>query len=482
MGKFGRAKSVALFLAAPCLAASAVVLGWTSVTALPLGGVGAVRSLAMPDGSAGLIQSVRCDVPPGGLPSLVPLGPGPSEPSQPSQPAEPSQPSQPAEPVEPTQPVEPAPPPGEPSGPTQPPEPAEPAEPVKDAGFRYHSPGELLPQDAGRGRFDRRIWLPGMVYPLTLSGKNQAHMNSQIWGYGGGGWGGKGAAGGSECDPRNFDPFQQRDNYCEVRGWSMPLCPAGQGHQGQDIRPPTCADNEWDVVAVVDGIIDMVTSSTTVRLKGGDGTLYRYLHMHPKSIRVRVGERVKQGDVLGRVSRYMNGSIQTTRHLHFDVTQRIQIGSGSVQTVYVPVYASLIAAYRLAKGLSAGIDEAGNLISDPDYEIGIPPLPVRNPLHAPPAPVEPPPVEPTPEPTPTPPAPVEPAPPEPTPTPPAPVEPAPPEPTPTPPAPVEPTPPEPTPTPPAPVEPAPPEDGTWSGWYQKNVVPWWDWATGWWGG
>ncbi len=135
--------------------------------------------------------------------------------------------------------------------------------------FAYHPPGNLLEKDAGRGRAnDRFVYLPDIVFPLKLGDGQFPHMNSQIWGYGGGGWGGKGAPGGSESDRRNYDPMQQRDNYCEVRGWAMPLCPSGAGHQGQDIRPATFKDNTWEAVAVTDGTITNVTKNTTVQLKG----------------------------------------------------------------------------------------------------------------------------------------------------------------------------------------------------------------------
>ncbi len=434
--------------------------------------------------AAGL-HLARCTSPPGGAPGASLIVPQPSVSTPPPAVASPSAPTVPTEPV-----------------------PAETARP----GFRYHSPGELAQQDAGRGRRDREVWLPGIIFPLKLTQDQQAFLNSQIWGFGGGGWGGKGAVGGAECDPRNYDPFHLRDTYCEVRDHSMPLCPAGKGHQGQDIRPPTCADNKWEAVAVADGIIDLVTVNTTVRLKGNDGTHYRYLHMHPESIRVKIGQRVKAGDVLGRVSRYMDGEIQTTRHLHFDVSQRISIGSDPPLVSYVPVYSSLIAAYREAKGLSRGIDANGNLIPDPAYEIGVamaPDVPATPPPPAPaapPAPVPPsdvaPPAAPAPAPEPAgptlPPA----APPPAAATPPAPVppsdvappaapapamEPAGPTPPPAAPPPAVATPPAPVPpadvAPPAAPAPAPEPPApqrTWGEWSRGVAKSWWDWATGLW--
>lgn len=244
-------------------------------------------------------------------------------------------------------------------------------------GFAYHPPGDLMPQDKGRGRSgDRRVYAPGMIFPVKLErggemlppGKH-AFMNSQIWNSGGGGYGKVKGPGGAECNPANFNPLLQRDNFCEVRSWSMPMCPSGQGHQGQDIRPPKCEDNKWEVVAVTDGIITKASSSTLLALKADDGTLYEYLHLHPSSYTVSQGDRVKQGQVLGRISNYMGGSPDTTRHLHFNIQQTISI-DGQSQRVYVPPYTSLIAAYRRSKELDPGIDKNGNLIIDPLLEIG----------------------------------------------------------------------------------------------------------------
>ena len=259
--------------------------------------------------------------------------------------------------------------------------------PVTTPAFAYYPPGDLDPHDATRGRKgDRKVYLPNIIFPLRLAPDQHPHMNSQIWGHGGGGWDGKGEAGGAECDPANYDPFHQRDTYCEVRSWAMPMCPGGSGHQGQDIRPPTCKNNTWEAVAVVDGVITQVTSNTTVRLKGGDGTDYLFLHMHPQSITVKVGQAVKQGDVLGHVSKYMDGDPNgTTMHLHFQVRQTIRV-DGKILSVYVPGYTSLIAAYRKSKGLDSGIGPDGNLIVDAQLEIGAPKPPQPVPSPQPPAP------------------------------------------------------------------------------------------------
>jgi hypothetical protein len=207
-------------------------------------------------------------------------------------------------------------------------------------------------------------------------------MNSQIFGYGGGGWGGKGAPGGTECDTRNYDPFTQRDNFCEVRSWPMPFCPSGSGHQGQDIRPPSCANQKWMAVAVADGLITYVSSYTTVRLKADDGTTYYYLHLNRDGMRVSQGQRVAKGDPIGNVSNIMGGKRGTTIHLHFAARQTVEV-NGKTESVYVPVYTSLIAALRRAKGIAPSIDADGNLIVDANYEIGAEPVVVPDPVPQP---------------------------------------------------------------------------------------------------
>ncbi len=264
--------------------------------------------------------------------------------------------------------------------------------------FAYYPPGKLHAKDHRKGRIeDRHVYAPGIIFPLALPKGMHPHLNSQIYGYGGGGWGGKGAAGGSECDARNYDPFRQRDNYCEVRGWKLPLCPSGTGHQGLDIRPPSCSDSKWPAVAVADGTITRVTSNTTVVLKASkDGTSYYYLHMNPGTIRVKSGQKVRQGDVLGKVSKYMGGRRLTTTHLHFMAKQNISHRSRIIST-YVPIYTSLIAALRKAKGLGPSIDANGALIVDANHEIGATvPVPPEDPPTDKPDPEKPDPTKPDP--------------------------------------------------------------------------------------
>ena len=341
---------------------------------------------------------------------------------------------------------------GTPTTPTTPTGTPPTAPPAEKPGFAYYPPGDTYPDNSKRGRKgDRFVYLPDIIYPIKLDAGRYPHMNSQIYGHGG-----YKGPGGSESNSNNYNPFKQRDDYCEERSWSMPLCPSGAGHQGQDIRPPTPEDNKWECVAVVDGTITKITSNTTVELKAKDGTVYQYLHMNAASIRVKTGQSVKQGDVLGRVSKIMNGTPSTTIHLHFHARQNVRVGSKEL-TVFVPVFSSLVSALRRAKGFDSGVGADGNLVEQAGFEIGVtaPPAPAPSPTPAPaPAP------EPTPAPAPAPtPAPEPPVPaPAPAPEPPAPEPPAPvPAPAPEPPAPAPtPEPPPPVPAPaPAPEPPAP---------------------------
>ncbi len=203
--------------------------------------------------------------------------------------------------------------------------------------FTYDPPGVLVP-GSGEGRADDMVYVPGMRFPIEEA---PAYPNSQVWGVGG-----SEGPSGSQCDERNFS-YPWHDNFCESRSWDMPLCPAGTGHQGQDIRASTCdRDTHW-AVAAEDGVISSI-GSYTVYLTADSGTLHRYLHMEVSSLAVREGQRVARGDHMGRVSNNFGGTA-TTVHLHFDQNQYIS-GLGAV---FVPPYMSLVAAYEELLGMEA---------------------------------------------------------------------------------------------------------------------------------
>jgi MYXO-CTERM domain-containing protein len=204
------------------------------------------------------------------------------------------------------------------------------------AQFTYEPAGALVP-GSGRGRADSMVYAPDMRFPIRDA---PSFANSQVWGVGGS----SGPSGG-QCDTRNFS-YPWHDNYCETRSWDMPLCPSGTGHQGQDIRGPSCMAERHPVIAVVSGTITNV-GTYSVYLTAADGTRYDFLHMG--RVAVSSGARVSAGDVIGYVSNEFGGT-PTTVHLHFNIRQNV----AGVGSVYVPPYMSLVRAYERLVGGSSG--------------------------------------------------------------------------------------------------------------------------------
>ena len=209
--------------------------------------------------------------------------------------------------------------------------------------FSYLPPGDLI-DGSGEGRADAFVYVPEMRFPVE---EGPAFANSQVYNKGGY----QGPPGG-QCDPSNYD-YPWRDNYCETRQWEMPLCPAGAGHQGQDIRPATCEAGVHWAVATVDGTITNI-GSYSLYLTAADGTRHEYLHM--SDLQVSVGEDVTRGQRIGRVSNEFGGTA-TTIHLHFNLRQNVS-GMGNV---YLPPYTSLVAAYEalMNRPPEGSLDEVG---------------------------------------------------------------------------------------------------------------------------
>ena len=202
-------------------------------------------------------------------------------------------------------------------------------------GFSYYPAGKLLPASSGTGRLgDNYIYAPNIRFPIESA---PAYINSQVYGVGGY-LGPKG----SLCDQKNY-AYPWRDNYCEKRGWKMPLCAGGKGHQGVDIRTATCEKRKYYAVAVEDGIITSI-GKYTIKLRGKSGRTYRYLHLDSRTLQVHKGQRVRRSQRIGLVSNNM-GKTPTSIHLHFDMKQTIKIGNRS-KSVFVPPYTSLIDAYK----------------------------------------------------------------------------------------------------------------------------------------
>lgn len=223
--------------------------------------------------------------------------------------------------------------------------------------LRYFAPGNILPTGiAGIQR--RQVVFPDWVFPMQVGASTglHAYIGTQLSQYHGLPW---------SNDPRLF-AYPHRDNQCEPRRWRVDGCPSGKGHQGVDIRANDNRDNHWEVVAVEDGVVTSVTSNTTVAIRNGNHTV-RYLHMHPQAITladIRPGVRVRKGQVIGRVSCFMESTCSTSRHLHFDA----YTGTAG-QGMFYHVYPSLVAAYRRAWSLPDGVNN-GELAADGNLEVG----------------------------------------------------------------------------------------------------------------
>ena len=200
--------------------------------------------------------------------------------------------------------------------------------PAAHAQFSAAPVGQLVPR-SGTGRVDSNLYVPDIRFPLE---EGPAYANSQVYGHGGG----SGPSGTGQCDAANYS-FPWHDNYCEIRSHRMPMCPAGEGHQGQDIRPATCANSTHWAVAVTDGTITQV-GSYSVYLTDATGRRFDYLHM--SNVQVSRGQRVRCGDRLGTVSNRFGGTA-TTYHLHFNVMMAVR----PYGMVFAPPYTSLIQAY-----------------------------------------------------------------------------------------------------------------------------------------
>lgn len=212
--------------------------------------------------------------------------------------------------------------------------------PHDDAGevFSYLPPGDLV-ENSGTGQTVQINYAPGMRFPMEAG---QAYSNSQVYGHGG-----YLGPGGGQCNENNYT-YAWRDNFCETRGYGTPMCPAGTGHQGQDIRPATCQDAVHWAVASDAGTITSI-GNYSVRLMTDEGVRYTYLHLEKSSLMVEAGDRVERGERIGYVSNEFNGT-PTTIHLHFEIKMAVDTGAG-IQNTPVPPYLALVDSYeRLLDG------------------------------------------------------------------------------------------------------------------------------------
>ncbi len=203
--------------------------------------------------------------------------------------------------------------------------------------FTYLPARDLLP-DSGSYFSQNFGDLNHLRFPME---SGPAYANSQVYNPGGQ-YGSMSVYpyGTSVSAASNFD-YPWRDNYCEIRSYTTRYCASGTGHQGQDIRPATYADNTHWVVAVENGTVMNVNPfSSEVRIDTGNPLVRRYFYRHMKSIQVSVGQAVAVGQRLGRVSNVFGGT-PTVYHLHLEMMMTV----GGMFDL-VPPYSFLVRAYE----------------------------------------------------------------------------------------------------------------------------------------
>ncbi|NWG24559.1 MAG: M23 family metallopeptidase [Pseudorhodoplanes sp.] len=239
--------------------------------------------------------------------------------------------------------------------------------------FAFHAPGEILPRTGvkGQGGVPDYTVYARIRFPME---ETPAYVNSQAFMHWGncnmtGRVGARGRKGASyrcrvNSKPLIFDESAQenysypwRDNFCEHRSFYVGQCPAGFGHQGQDIRPAECKLRKPDsdrcqpygqaIVAARSGMILRPDKQDGLVLvtNAADGLLrFRYIHMNPRKLdadSMTNGRMVREGEIVGQVGNYSRYEGATTVHLHFEMMVPTRDGF-----VRVNPYATLIASYE----------------------------------------------------------------------------------------------------------------------------------------
>jgi hypothetical protein len=238
--------------------------------------------------------------------------------------------------------------------------------------FTYYGPGQIIQGSGVRGyggRVDYTVYAR-IRFPIANA---PAYANSQSFMN----WGdcdhtGRVSISGSGKDalyhcrvndkPLVFDEsknyaYPWQDNFCEHRWFFVGQCPAGSGHQGQDIRPSDChlrnegADRcdpyQHDLVAVRDGMVLRRPKQEALVLfvnAPGEHLRFRYLHMSPKLLdedEMVSGRVLREGEVVGKLGNYDRRENGTTAHLHFDV--QVPTSEG---WVFINPYSMLVASYE----------------------------------------------------------------------------------------------------------------------------------------
>ena len=279
------------------------------------------------------------------------------------------------------------------------------ARPTAKSDFNYYSPGDLIPDTGWNkmpGRADYHVYAR-MRFPIAEAPAYVKSQSFMPWGdcYRSGRRGALGKKGASyECRrngiPLVFDEsaaanftYPWRDNFCEVRHFLVAQCPAGYGHQGEDIRPANCvlynegADRclpyQHTVAAVHDGMIrrnPRQLAAYIVVNTPNDFVRFRYLHMNPRFMDqdgLLSGRRVREGEIIGKVGTWGDYANGTSYHIHFNIQVFTKVG-----WTWVNPYMTLVLSYeRLIGGRGTEIEPG-----EP-----APPIPAKVPVVEHPAPI-----------------------------------------------------------------------------------------------
>src|ERR1700683_867626 len=238
--------------------------------------------------------------------------------------------------------------------------------------FTYYAPGDLLPgtgMHGQAGRTDTTVFAK-IRYPMAEA---PSYVNSQVFmNWGECDFNGRVSLAGSGKDaayrckvnsiPLKSDEsknyaYPWRDNFCEHRYFGVSQCPAGLGHQGEDLRPGSCflrspdanrcEPYQHNIVAVRDGLALRDPGDEAVYLvvnAPGEHIRFRYLHMDPRLLDAAgmvSGRALAAGEVIGAVGNYQEFQGGTSYHLHFDVQVPTREG-----WLFVSPYMTLVAAYE----------------------------------------------------------------------------------------------------------------------------------------
>ena len=240
--------------------------------------------------------------------------------------------------------------------------------------FSYFGPGRIFPGSGFRsagGRVDYTAFAP-IRFPLAEA---PAYANSQIYR--------ERDRTRSKSSARETSAeyaYPWRDNFCERRGYTVGQCPAGIGHQGQDIRPAPCpaplgndrCDPAHNVVAVRDGAVLRSPKHEAIYIvinNAHEHMRFRYLHMEPRKMdedNLLSGRDVREGEVIGKVSNYSQKENGTSYHVHFDVQVPTRIG-----WVFVNPYMTLVVAYeKLIGGRGTEISDSPQAAQAIESDLG----------------------------------------------------------------------------------------------------------------